>query len=69
MLEVYVKEKWKQELITEQKTMKLDGWSDKPLHGQYLSRTEEKGVTCWRWLQTGFVKKEAASISSVNTQN
>ena len=30
MLDVFAKEKGKQELITEQKKMKLDGWRDKP---------------------------------------
>ena len=47
MLDVYVK-KGKQEQVTEQKKMKLDGWLDKPLHGQYYyaSKTDEKGLSC-----------------------
>ena len=48
-------------MITEQKKMKLDGWRDKPLHGQYPSRTDEKGVS-WRWFQTGYLKKETESL-------
>ena len=42
--------------------MKLDGWRDKPLHGQDPSWTDEKGVSCWRWLQTGYLKKEAERL-------
>ena len=39
------KRKRKHKLITEQKNTKLDGWADKPLHGQYSSRTDEKGMS------------------------
>ena len=42
--------------------MKLDGWRDKPLHRQYPSRTDKKGVSCWRWLQTGYLKKETEGL-------
>ena len=44
MLNVFVKENGKQELIIE--PVKLIGWRDKPLHGQYSSRTDEKSVSC-----------------------
>ena len=42
--------------------MKLDRWHDKPLHWQRLSRTDEKGVSSRRWLQTGYLKKETESL-------
>ena len=58
----FVKPKEKQELITEQKKMKLDGWLGKPLHGQYPSIADEICVSCWRWLQTGYLKKERESL-------
>ena len=34
VLNVFVREKGKQELITERNKMKLDKWRDKPLHEQ-----------------------------------
>ena len=50
------------EWISEQKKMKLDGWRDKPLQGQYPSRTDEKGVSCWRWCQAGYLKEMTKSL-------
>ena len=37
-LYVFVEENGKQNLITEQKNMKMDGWRDKPLHWQKLMK-------------------------------
>ena len=42
--------------------MKLDGCRDKPLHGQYSSKNDDKSLSCWRWLQTGYLKKEIKSL-------
>ena len=56
------KKKDEQELIAERKKIKLNGCLDKPLNGQQLSQTDEKGVSCWRWLQTVYFKKETESL-------
>ena len=53
--------KGKQELTSDQKKMKLDGWRDKPLHGQYPLKTVEKSSSCQRWLQAGYLKKGTRS--------
>ena len=42
--------------------MKLDEWRDKLLHEQYRSRTYEKGMSFWDWLQTGYLKKETENL-------
>ena len=61
MLDVIVKEKGKQELFTKQK-IKWDGWRDKLLHELYLSRTDDRDMSCWRWLQAGYLKKKTESL-------
>ena len=58
---VFVKKK-EMELITEERKMKLNGWRDKPLHGQFTSGTNEKDMSCRRWLQTGYLKNETESF-------
>ena len=45
---VSLKDKENQELITEQQKMRSDVWCGKPLHRQHPSRTDKKGVGCWR---------------------
>ena len=42
--------------------MQLDGWRDKSLNGQYPSRTNMKDVSCWRRLQTEYLKKKTKSL-------
>ena len=64
MLDAFIKEK-KQELINKQKKLKLHGCCNKPLHGQYLSRNNKKRISCWRWLRTGYIKKETESLLTV----
>ena len=44
------------------KKMQLDGWRDKSLNGQYPSRTNMQDVSCWRRLQTEYLKKKTKSL-------
>ena len=62
VLDVFVKDKGKEELKLEQKKKRLDGWQEKSLHGQYPSRINRNGVACWRWLKTGYLKKGTESL-------
>ena len=59
---VVVEKKGKQDLITEQNKMMLDRWLDGLLHKQYPSKTDEKGMWCWRYLPTDYLKKETDSL-------
>ena len=61
-MNVFAKEKGKQELITKQKKIKLGEWRDKPLNEQYPSRTDEKGVSCWKWVEAEYLKRETESL-------
>ena len=54
--------KGQQELGTEQRKKKLDGWRDKPLHGQYPSISNEKSASRWRWLQKEYLNKKKKSL-------
>ena len=48
--------------------MKLDGWRKWP-QGQFLSRTDKKGMSCQRWLQTGYLKKRDKNITQGNARS
>lgn len=62
VLDMFVKDKGKYELKQEQKKKRMDGWQEKSLHGQYPARVNENGVSCWRWLKTGYMKNETESL-------
>jgi len=42
--------------------MRLEAWKEKPLHGQFIRRTEEMGITSWNWLKEGKLKKETEGM-------
>ena len=41
---------------------RLEAWKEKALHGQFIRKTEELGVTSWKWLLDGKLKKETEGM-------
>ena len=41
----------------------MEGWKNKPLHGQFLRQTHDvRGVASWDWLNKGDLKKETEGL-------
>jgi hypothetical protein len=60
--EMFVGETSKKECQQKQRKERETNWKQKPLHGQYPVKAEEMGVESWRWLETGWLKKETEGL-------
>jgi hypothetical protein len=75
VLEVFRKEKSKVELRNEQREERKRKWNEKPVHSQYPKKVKEAETESWRWLETGWLKREteglimAAQDQSLPTRN
>ena len=58
---MFFKGKGKEELIAGAKE-ETTGWQEKSLCGQYPLRINRSRVACWRWLNTGYMKKETERL-------
>ena len=46
-----------------QKKGRLDGWTEKPMNGQYHRQTQEHAPSeTWKWLTRGSLKRETESL-------
>jgi hypothetical protein len=41
---------------------RTEAWKAKPLHGQFIRKIEELGITSWEWLRKGKLKKETEGM-------
>lgn len=75
VMDMFVKENSQKDLRIEQKKKKMENWMGKALHGQYPTKTDEMNISSWRWLKTGYMKKEtegflmAAQDQALPTRN
>lgn len=62
VLAMFVKDKSKTELKNEQVKEREKKWTEKPLHGQYPVKVKEAETNSWRWLETGWMKRETEGL-------
>ena len=58
----FLRDKTKAELKKEQSRGRMDGWKDKPLHGQYPTKSDTLEISSWEWLKNGWMKKETEGL-------
>ena len=62
VLESFVKERTAIEFKKEKVAERIDGWKEKPLHGQYPKKVQESETHSWNWLKARWLKKETEGI-------
>lgn len=58
----FVKEQSRPELQKQQRINRESKWKSKALHGKYPVKVEEMGIASWRWLETGWMKRETEGL-------
>lgn len=61
-LNTFLKDKTALEIKNDKSVERTDGWKEKALHGQYIRKVEDMKTCSWKWLKSGWLKKETEGL-------
>jgi hypothetical protein len=62
VLDMFLKDARQIELKQQYQQCRMHDWKNKPLHGQYPTRTNDLDIHSWKWLEQGRLKKESEGL-------